>query len=310
MSFDHNPVMLRELIEYLACKKNGIYIDGTLGRGGHTEAVLNELDSTGMLIAIDRDIAAIEEVNKKLGNFQNLVLIHNNYVNIPEILENAGIAEVDGVFFDLGVSSPQFDDPERGFSYNHNSALDMRMDQEQSQTAADIVNNYSLNELTRIIKGYGEERWASRIASFIVKFRSKKKIKTTYDLVEIIKAAIPASARRSGGHPARRTFQALRIATNNELGQLEEMIEKVIPCLKKGGRICMISFHSLEDRIVKNKFRDLAKKCVCPPDFPICVCNKRAELKIINTKPITASIEEISINPRARSAKLRVAEKR
>jgi len=310
MSFDHKPVMLREVIEYLECKENGIYIDGTLGRGGHTEAVLNELSNTGRVIAIDRDITAIEEVKKKLGDIQNLVLIHNNYVNIPDILEKAGITAVDGMLFDLGVSSPQFDNPERGFSYNYNAALDMRMDQEENQTAADIVNTYSFDELNRIIKEYGEEKWASRIASFMVKFRAKKKIKTTFDLVELIKAAVPASARRSGGHPARRTFQALRIATNNELKQLEDMIEKVVPFLKKGGRICIISFHSLEDRIVKNKFRYLAKKCVCPPDFPVCVCNKRAELKIINTKPITASTEEISTNPRARSAKLRVAEKR
>ncbi|NLM96299.1 MAG: 16S rRNA (cytosine(1402)-N(4))-methyltransferase RsmH [Halanaerobiaceae bacterium] len=310
MVFEHKPVMLKEVLEYLECRKNGVYIDGTLGRGGHTEAILHELDNTGRLIAIDRDITAIEEVRKKLGDRPNLILVHDVFTNIPDILERTGYTEVDGMIFDLGVSSPQFDNPERGFSYNYNAALDMRMDQEQSLTAADIVNNYSLPELTRIIREYGEEKWASRIALFIVKHRANKRIETTYDLVEIIKAAIPASARRSGGHPARRTFQALRIATNNELKLLEEMIGKVVPFLKKGGRICIISFHSLEDRIVKNKFRELARECVCPPDFPVCVCDKKAELKIINTKPITASIEEINLNPRARSAKLRVAEKR
>ena len=213
------------------------------------------------------------------------------------------------MLFDLGVSSPQFDNPERGFSYNYDAFLDMRMDQEQELTAAEIVNTYSQEDLSRIIKDYGEEKWASRIADFIVKARKRKPIERTLELVEIIKAAIPAAARRSGGHPARKTFQALRIATNNELNQLEEMLGKVVAYLKPGGRICVITFHSLEDRIVKNKFRQLAQNCTCPPDFPVCVCDNKAELKILTRKPVTASKEELANNSRARSAKLRVAEK-
>lgn len=309
MDREHKPVLLEETIEYLNCKKDGIYIDGTLGRGGHTEVILEKLQGTGMLIGIDRDIEAINKVKERYGNLENLFLFHDNYVNIPVIMEKMGIKEVDGMLFDLGVSSPQFDNPERGFSYNYDAPLDMRMDQEQKLTAADLVNGYSQEELTRIIRDYGEEKWASRIAEFIVNYRKRKPIESTLELVGIIKAAIPAAARRTGGHPARRTFQALRIATNDELNQLEEMLDRVVPYLRKGGRICVISFHSLEDRIVKNKFRELAWKCTCPPDFPVCVCGQKAELKIITRKPVTASEEELGDNPRARSAKLRVAEK-
>ncbi|MFI5359533.1 MAG: 16S rRNA (cytosine(1402)-N(4))-methyltransferase RsmH [Halanaerobiales bacterium] len=309
MDREHKPVLLEETIEYLNCKKDGIYIDGTLGRGGHTEVILEKLQGTGMLIGIDRDIEAINKVKERYGNLENLFLFHDNYVNIPAIMEKMGIKEVDGMLFDLGVSSPQFDNPERGFSYNYDAPLDMRMDQEQKLTAADLVNGYSQEELTRIIRDYGEEKWASRIAEFIVNYRKRKPIESTLELVGIIKAAIPAAARRTGGHPARRTFQALRIATNDELNQLEEMLDRVVPYLRKGGRICVISFHSLEDRIVKNKFRELAWKCTCPPDFPVCVCGQKAELKIITRKPVTASEEELGDNPRARSAKLRVAEK-
>ncbi|MFP4661164.1 MAG: 16S rRNA (cytosine(1402)-N(4))-methyltransferase RsmH [Halanaerobiales bacterium] len=309
MEYKHKPVLLQETIDYLNIKKDGIYIDGTLGRGGHTEAILEKLQNSGRVIAIDRDIAAIEQVRERLKEYYNLELIHNNYVNIPEILDELSIKKVDGMLFDIGVSSPQFDNPDRGFSYNYEADLDMRMNQDQGLTAADIVNSYSEEELTKIIREYGEERWASRIASFIVDFREKNKIRTTFDLVDVIKAAIPASARRSGGHPARRTFQALRIATNDELNQLRNMIENVISFLKREGRICIISFHSLEDRIVKNKFRELAKKCICPPDFPICVCDKTARLKVITRKVVTASEAELEENPRARSAKLRVAEK-
>ena len=309
MDREHKPVLLEETIEYLNCKKDGIYIDGTLGRGGHTEVILEKLQGTGMLIGIDRDIEAINKVKERYGNLENLFLFHDNYVNIPAIMEKMGIKEVDGMLFDLGVSSPQFDNPERGFSYHYDAPLDMRMDQEQKLTAADLVNGYSQEELTRIIRDYGEEKWASRIAEFIVNYRKRKPIESTLELVEIIKAAIPAAARRTGGHPARRTFQALRIATNDELNQLEEMLDRVSGYLRKGGRICVISFHSLEDRIVKNKFRELAWKCTCPPDFPVCVCGQKAELKIITRKPVTASEEELGDNPRARSAKLRVAEK-
>lgn len=309
MNKEHKPVLLEETIEYLNCKRDGIYIDGTLGRGGHTEAILEKLQGTGKLLGIDRDIEAIKKVKARYRGLENLFLFHDNYINIPVILEKIGIREVDGMLFDLGVSSPQFDNPERGFSYNHDAPLDMRMDQKQELTARDIVNNYPQEELTRIIREYGEEKWASRIADFIVDYRQRKPIETTLELVEIIKTAIPAAARRSGGHPARRTFQALRIATNDELNQLEELLDRVVPYLKAGGRICVISFHSLEDRIVKNKFRELARRCTCPPDFPVCVCDQKAEVKIITRKPVTASKEELAANPRARSAKLRVAEK-
>lgn len=309
MNKEHKPVLLEETIEYLNCKRDGIYIDGTLGRGGHTEAILEKLQGTGKLLGIDRDIEAIKKVKARYRGLENLFLFHDNYINIPVILEKIGIREVDGMLFDLGVSSPQFDNPERGFSYNHDAPLDMRMDQKQELTARDIVNNYPQEELSRIIREYGEEKWASRIADFIVDYRQRKPIETTLELVEIIKTAIPAAARRSGGHPARRTFQALRIATNDELNQLEELLDRVVPYLKAGGRICVISFHSLEDRIVKNKFRELARRCSCPPDFPVCVCDQKAEVKIITRKPVTASKEELAANPRARSAKLRVAEK-
>lgn len=310
MKYQHKPVLLQETIDFLNIKEDGIYIDGTLGRGGHTEAILKRLENTGRVIAIDRDIAAIRQVRERLADYSNLELIHNNYVRIPEILNDLKIEKVDGMLFDIGVSSPQFDNPERGFSYNYEADLDMRMNQEQGLTAAEIVNSYTEDELTGIIREYGEEKWASRIASFIVDFRKKKEIRTTFDLVDVIKAAIPASARRTGGHPARRTFQALRIATNNELNQLSDMIDNAVSYIKTGGRICIISFHSLEDRIVKNKFREMAKKCVCPPDFPICVCDKKARLKVITRKPVTAGEEELKENPRARSAKLRVGEKK
>ena len=309
MEEQHIAVLAEEIIEYLECKDDSIYIDGTLGRGGHTEKILKSITDKGKVIAIDRDIVAIDEVKNSLKGYKNLELVHDNYINIPEILEKLKIKQVDGMIFDLGVSSPQFDNPERGFSYNYEALLDMRMNQEQKLTAYDIVNNYSMDQLSDIINNYGEDRWASRIAEFIVDFRKDKEIKTTFDLVEVIKAAIPAAARRSGGHPARRTFQALRIATNNELEQLKELISKIIPYLKAGARVCIISFHSLEDRIVKLGFRQLAKKCVCPPDFPICVCDKEVRIKVITRKPIIASDDELERNSRARSAKLRVAEK-
>lgn len=302
--------MLETAIEYLITDKNGTYIDGTLGRGGHTEAILEIIDGNGRVIGIDRDKTAIRKVKQKLGHYPNLKLIHGNFINIPEYLKKEKIEKVDGMLFDLGVSSPQFDNPERGFSYRYEAPLDMRMNKDQKLTAYEIVNNYSQEELKIIIKKYGEERWASRIAEFIIKFRKKDKIETTLDLVEVIKAAIPAGARRKGGHPARRTFQALRIATNDELNQLELLIERVIPYIKQDGRLCIISFHSLEDRIVKNSFKELAKKCVCPPDFPICVCDKESQIKIITRKPIQAEEDELEENPRARSAKLRIAQKR
>ncbi len=308
MSNQHKPVLLDETIEYLNCKKNGIYIDGTLGRGGHTAALLENIDNEGLVIALDRDLEAIEAVKESIES-SNLILEHANYINIGEVLDKNEIDKVDGMIFDLGVSSPQLDNSNRGFSYQKNGPLDMRMNRDQKLTAADIVNKYRKEKIEEIIYDYGEDNWGSRIAEFIVAFRKKKKIETTFELVDIIKAAIPASARRSGGHPARRTFQALRIATNNELNQLEDMIKGAVERLKNGGRICIISFHSLEDRIVKHKFRELASDCVCPPEIPVCVCDKEPLVKVITKSPIRATEEEVEENYRARSAKLRVAEK-
>ncbi len=306
---EHEPVLLQELIDILDCKQDGIYLDGTLGRGGHTEAILNKIGNNGLVIAIDRDMQAIKEVRKKLGKHKNLKLIHGNFSDIPDILDNLQIDKVNGMIFDLGISSPQVDNPDRGFSYRYDGPLDMRMNKKQKLTAADIVNNHPFEELSEIIKKYGEERWADRIAKFIVNYREKNKISRTSELVEIIKNAIPAGARRKGGHPARRTFQALRIATNDELNLLEKMITKAVERLKPGGKICIISFHSLEDRIVKHIFRELAKECICPPDFPICVCDHTPELKVYRKNPLRPGKDEIKRNPRARSAKLRIAEK-
>ena len=309
MEYDHQPVLLDECINYLNIKKDGIYIDGTLGRGGHSSAILEKLNNNGKLIAIDRDEKAIKEVRKKFKNKNNIEFVHDNFVNIPKILDDLKIDKVDGMLFDLGFSSPQIDNPKRGFSYQKEGPLDMRMNLNQTLSAKDIVNTYSKNELEEILINYGEENWAARIAEFVVEERKKKTIETTTDLVEIIKAAIPKAVRRKGGHPARRTFQALRIETNNELKQLEEMIKRVVYNLQAGGRICIISFHSLEDRIVKNSFKYLNKKCICPPDFPICACDKKREVKIITKSPIRATEKEVKKNRRARSAKLRVAER-
>ncbi len=308
MNFEHEPVMLDTTIKYLNCKKDGIYVDGTLGRGGHTAAILENIDDEGLVIALDRDLEAINSVKDSIES-RNLILEHANYIDIDKVLEKHNIAEVDGMIFDLGVSSPQLDNSDRGFSYKNNGPLDMRMNRDQKLSAADIVNNYRKEKIEKIIYDYGEDNWASRIAEFIVAFREKKEIETTFELVDIIKAAIPASARRSGGHPARRTFQALRIATNNELNQLENMIDVAVNRLKKEGRICIISFHSLEDRIVKHKFKDLASDCICPPEIPVCKCDKEPLVKIITRKPVRASEKEVEDNYRARSAKLRVAEK-
>lgn len=309
MEYKHQAVLLEEAIEYLNIKEDGIYLDGTLGRSGHSSEILKKLSAAGKLIAVDRDTAAIKAVQEKFTDNESLILEHANFQEIDQVLAKLGIEGVDGMLFDLGVSSPQLDNPERGFSYQNDGPLDMRMNPEQKLTAQDIVNNYSQAELERIITEYGEENWAARIAEFIVKMRKEKAIETTSDLVEVIKAAIPKAVRRSGGHPARRTFQALRIETNNELEQLKNLIDKAVSFLNPEGRIVIITFHSLEDRIVKHKFRDLAKDCTCPPDFPICVCDKKAEVKVITSSPIQASDSEKEFNPRSRSAKMRVAEK-
>ena len=309
MDFKHKAVLLDEAIEYLNIKDDGIYFDGTLGRAGHSSEILKNLSDEGKLVAVDRDTAAIKAVKEKFGDNDSLILEHSNFQDFDQVFAKLGIEAVDGMLFDLGVSSPQLDNPDRGFSYQKDGPLDMRMNPEQKLTAADIVNKYSESELVEIISEYGEENWAARIAEFIIKYRKKEKIETTGRLVEIIKAAIPKAVRRSGGHPARRTFQALRIATNNELEQLKELIDKAVSYLNPGGRLVIISFHSLEDRIVKHKFRELAKDCTCPPDFPICVCDKVAQVKVITGSPVRASDKEKENNPRSRSAKMRVAEK-
>ncbi len=306
---EHEPVLIDEVKEFLNITQDGIYLDGTLGRGGHAECILEEIiKGDGLLIGIDKDQEAIAYCQKKFPEDQ-VKLFQGSFLKAPEILQQLQISAVDGILLDLGVSSPQLDNPARGFSYQDDAPLDMRMDQSQELTAAKIVNNYEQDQLTKIISKYGEERWASRIAEFIVDFRERKPLESTYDLIDVIKAAIPASARRSGGHPARRTFQALRIETNNELQEVEDFLQQVPTLLRTGGRIGVISFHSLEDRIVKHTFKHLAEECLCPPDFPVCRCDKKAELKIITRSPVQPGEKEIKQNPRSRSAKFRVAEK-
>lgn len=304
----HKPVLLDETIKYLNIKPNGVYIDGTLGRGGHAIEIVKNLSNEGTLIGIDKDLEAIEFCKEKLPK-NKAKIFHDSFTAAPEIINNLGLAGVEGIILDLGVSSPQLDEPERGFSYHEEAVLDMRMDETQSLTAYKIVNNYSVEKLRDIIEKFGEERWASRIAEFIVQERKQEPIKTTSDLVNVIKKAIPASARRGGGHPARRTFQALRIETNSELEELEKILELIPEILLPGGRACIISFHSLEDRLVKHSFRYAAKDCICPPDLPICRCEKEKKMKVITKSPVWASDKEIKKNRRARTARLRVAEK-
>lgn len=307
--FHHRTVLLYEAVEALQIKEDGIYVDGTLGGGGHSEAILSRLKN-GLLIGIDQDDRAIAAAEERLHPGQNrLLLVRDNFVHIDEILKGQGIEKVDGFLFDLGVSSPQLDEEERGFRYQEEAPLDMRMDRRQSLTAYEVVNEWPEGELTRIIREYGEERFARSIARRIVERRKRAPIATTRELVEVIKEAIPAPARRTGPHPAKRTFQAIRIAVNRELEVLGRVLHLAIERLKIGGRIAVISFHSLEDRIVKETFQEYAAGCTCPPDFPVCVCGKTPSLKIITKKPIIPTAEEIERNPRSRSAKLRVAEK-
>ncbi|WP_052330210.1 16S rRNA (cytosine(1402)-N(4))-methyltransferase RsmH [Thermicanus aegyptius] len=307
--FHHRTVLLQEAVEALQIKENGIYVDGTLGGGGHSEAILSRLKN-GLLIGIDQDDRAIAAAGERLHPGKNrLLLVRDNFVHMDAILNQQGIEKVDGFLFDLGVSSPQLDEEERGFRYQEEAPLDMRMDRRQSLTAYEVVNEWPEGELTRIIREYGEERFARSIARRIVERRKTAPIATTGELVEVIKEAIPAPARRTGPHPAKRTFQAIRIAVNRELEVLGKALHLAIERLKPGGRIAVISFHSLEDRIVKETFQEYAAGCTCPPDFPVCVCGKEPIVKIITRKPILPSEEEIETNPRARSAKLRVAEK-
>ena len=310
MDFQHKPVLFNECIDGLNIKPDGIYVDGTLGGAGHSRGIAERLGPKGTLICIDRDNDAIEASRPRLQGYEcDVRIIKGNYADILEILSEQGIDKVDGALLDLGVSSYQLDDPQRGFSYMSDAPLDMRMDRESTGGAYDIVNRYDQKELTKIIRDYGEERFASRIASRIVQSRKDKPIETTGELVDIIKNAIPAAARREGPHPAKRTFQAIRIEVNGELELLGGAIEDFCDSLNPGGRLAVISFHSLEDRIVKDIFKRRENPCTCPASFPVCVCGLKPDIKIINNKPITVSEEELDDNPRGRSAKLRICEK-
>ena len=310
MEFRHRPVMLEQCVKGLDIRPDGIYVDGTLGGGGHSAAICRSLDERGALIGIDRDRDALNVSSERLKEYKcQKYFVQSNYSDIKQVLIELKIEKVDGALLDLGVSSFQLDNPQRGFSYMNDAPLDMRMSQDDDFTAYDIVNDYDRNELIRVIGKYGEERWASRIADFIVKVRLDKPIESTYELVDVIKQAIPASARRTGPHPAKRTFQAIRIEVNDELSQLERAVEEFCDILAPGGRLCIITFHSLEDRIVKEIFSRRANPCTCPREFPICVCGKKADIKKITGKPFVPDAEETEENPRARSAKLRIAEK-
>ncbi len=309
MEFSHKPVLLQECIDGLNIRPDGIYVDGTLGRGGHSEEILKRL-TTGRLIAIDQDQQAIDEAGARLAPFADrLTLVKDNFRNVARILQQLEIPGVDGMLFDLGVSSPQLDDASRGFSYQNDAPLDMRMDKSASLTAYDVVNGWSESELKRILRDYGEERCAGRIAGQIVRTREDKPIETTGELVEVIRRAMPAAALREKQHPAKRSFQAIRIAVNDELGAVEDMIRTAPDCLNPGGRLCVISFHSLEDRLVKNGFAARENGCTCPREAPICTCGFVQTLKNVTRKPVTASETELEENPRARSAKLRIAER-
>ena len=309
MEFNHISVLLEECIEGLNIKEDGIYIDGTLGGAGHSKEIVKKLTS-GKLIGIDQDTNALKKAREVLkDDLDKVILVHDNFKNIKNILKDLEIEKVDGILLDLGVSSHQLDEGERGFSYNKDAPLDMRMNREEDLSAWDVVNTYDEDELTKIIQDYGEENWAMRIAEFIVAERKEQAIETTEDLVTVIKKAVPSGARRGGPHPAMRTFQAIRIEVNNELGIIKNTILDGADALNKKGRMCIISFHSLEDRIVKNTYKELFTQCICPPEFPICQCDKKREVKILTRKPIIASKEELEKNKRSRSAKLRIIEK-
>ncbi|MDY6328006.1 MAG: 16S rRNA (cytosine(1402)-N(4))-methyltransferase RsmH [Lachnospiraceae bacterium] len=311
MEFVHKSVLLNETVDSLNIKPNGIYIDGTLGGGGHAYEVCKRLGEHGRFIGIDQDAEAIEAAGLRLAEFGDKVtIVRSNYVDIDNILKSLNISKVNGIMLDLGVSSHQLDTVERGFSYKENAPLDMRMDVRNPMTAKDIVNNYSEMELYRVIRDYGEDKFAKNIAKHIVNARKEKEIETTYELNDIIKAAIPMKMRVNGGHPAKKTFQAIRIELNKELEVLNNSIDKMIDLLDDGGRLSIITFHSLEDRIVKTRFRNNENPCICPPDFPVCVCGKKSKGKVITRKPIVPSEQEIVENKRAKSSKLRVFERR
>ena len=307
--YTHVPVLLRPCIEELNIKPDGIYVDGTLGRAGHSREIARRL-TTGRLICIDRDEAAIEAAKVRLADYMDRVtLVHSNFSDVSAVLQNLGISGADGMLFDLGVSSPQLDDAARGFSYMQDAPLDMRMDQNALLTAHMVVNTWPMEELRRILFDYGEERYAPTIAKAIVRARESEPIDTTLQLVEVIRSALPAAAKREKQHPAKRSFQAIRIAVNDELGALPPMMKGAVKSLNPGGRLCVITFHSLEDRLIKKTMQELARGCTCPPGFPVCVCGNKPKVRIITRKPILPDAQELLENPRARSAKLRVAER-
>lgn len=307
--FHHVSVLLDECIQGLNIRPDGIYVDGTLGGAGHSSEIVKRL-TTGRLIGIDRDPVALKAAGERLAPYADRVtLVHSNFCEIAHVLEDLGIEKVDGILLDLGVSSPQLDDGARGFSYMADAPLDMRMDSGDSLSAYTVVNTWSYEELRRILYTYGEERYAPQIASMICRRREEAPIQTTLELVDIIRSAMPPAALREKQHPAKRSFQAIRIAVNDELGAVEKVMADAVPCLNCGGRLAVITFHSLEDRIVKTAMAEAAKGCTCPPSFPVCVCGKKPKVKLVSRKPVTASGEELDRNPRARSAKLRICEK-
>ena len=307
--FHHVSVLLEECIEGLNIRPDGIYVDGTLGGAGHSSRIAAEL-TTGRLIGIDRDPVALKAAGERLAPYSDRVtLVHSNFCEIAKVLDDLGIDAVDGILLDLGVSSPQLDDGSRGFSYMTDARLDMRMDSGDALTAETIVNTWSYEELRRILFDYSEERYAPQIAAAICRRREQQPIQTTLELVDVIRSAMPAQALREKQHPAKRSFQAIRIAVNDELGAVRKVMDAAIPRLKQGGRLAIITFHSLEDRIVKNGMAEAAKGCTCPPSFPVCVCGKKPQVKLITRKPVVSGDEELEFNPRARSAKLRICEK-
>ena len=309
-AYGHRPVLLEECLEALAIRPDGTYLDGTLGRGGHSEGIARRLGPGGRLLCIDRDQQAIDEASVRLAPWADrIVFLHGNFADLDDLLRGAGVDKVDGMLFDLGVSSPQLDDPDRGFSYMHDAPLDMRMDRSEGLTAWTVVNEWPRDELRRILSQYGEERYAPAIAAAIERARSAAPIETTLQLVDVIRSAMPAAALREKQHPAKRSFQAIRIAVNDELTAVSRMMRAAIDHLAPGGRLAVISFHSLEDRIVKTELAAAAKGCDCPPSFPVCVCGKTPLVRLTPRKPILPTPQELTENPRARSAKLRVAEK-
>lgn len=310
MEFNHISVLLQETVDNLHVREGKIYVDGTLGGAGHSTEILKRMNGNGRLIGIDQDEAAIKTAEERLKPYKDAVtIVRDNYCNMKKVLSELGIEKVDGIVLDLGVSSYQLDTVERGFSYREDASLDMRMDQRQAKTAKDIVNQYSEMELFKIIRDYGEDKFAKNIAKHIVRAREEKKIETTLELAEIVKGAIPMKVRATGGHPAKRTFQAIRIELNHELDVLRNTLDDMIELLNEDGRLCIITFHSLEDRIVKNSFKEAENPCVCPPNFPICVCRKKSKGKVISRKPILPGDAELEQNKRSKSAKLRVFER-